>query len=359
MRTGVLCELPTLFEMSSMWKLTVTDFIRDPDDPTLHPVKDVLERPVMLQLRKIAFSALIYGFLVLVCLGGVVWFLYHQFAGVLPIHWSSNEPVLEFPVDLLFYNFFMPVAVQFFKPSEGLQKMYSWWFENCARALRLTSFMFGERQDDEEGRTVRTTWLAKLLFKSGDPSNPMTESDAQLGGADAYFIRDGEFVRAPASDSVRRPKGQAVFIPVTEDNVRLDGQPDPEDGETGPRSTNFMVVYIPPNFRMRIFCVVLSIWLFAAVTGVGITIGPLLLGRALLRTLVPKNLRMNDVYAFSIGIYIIGGIVYAITKSQAVVEWFNTSRTSWRNPTEAQKAISNNVVRVSSFPLFHIFAIHC
>lgn len=32
-------------------------FIRDPDDPTFHPVRDVLERNVVTQLRKIAFSA--------------------------------------------------------------------------------------------------------------------------------------------------------------------------------------------------------------------------------------------------------------------------------------------------------------
>ena len=333
--------------------LTALDFIRDPDDPTLHPVKDVLERPVMLQLRKIAFSALIYGFLVLVCLGGVVWFLFHQFEGVLPIHWSSNEPVLEFPVDLLFYNFFMPVAVQFFKPSEGLQKMYSWWFKKCARALRLTSFMFGDRHKDEEGHTVRKTWLATLLFKGSDATKPVIDpaekAAADVGEQDTYFLRNGRFVRAPASDSVRRPKGQAVFIPVTEDNKRLDGEPDPEDGETGPNSTNFRLVYIPPHFKMRIFLVVFSIWLFAAVTGVGITIGPLLLGRSLLRTLVPKNLRMNDVYAFSVGIYIIGGIAYIITTYQAVVDWFNGARMSWKNPSEAQQAIRNNIMRVNHF----------
>ena len=304
----------------------------------------------MLQLRKIAFSALIYGFLVLVCLGGVVWFLYHQFEGLLPIHWSSNEPVLEFPVDLLFYNFFMPVAVQFFKPSEGLQKMYSWWFKKCARALRLTSFMFGDRHDDEEGRAVRRTWHAKLLFKAGDLSRPVLTEDerraVEATDQDTYFLRDGRFVRAPASDSVRRAKGQPVFIPVTEDNKRLDGLPDPEDGETGPNSTNFKLVYIPPHFKLRIFLMVLSIWLFAAVTGVGVTVGPLLLGRTLLRTLVPRNLRMNDIYAFSIGIYIVGALVYTVTKYHKIVHWINRARTSWKYPGETQHAIRNSFLRV-------------
>ncbi|KLU90380.1 RING finger membrane protein [Magnaporthiopsis poae ATCC 64411] len=126
-------------------------FIRDPDDPEFHPVRDVLERNVTTQLRKILFSAFVYGALVMVCLGGVVWGLWASLPGVLPVHYSSNEPVLEFPLDLLFYNFLMPLAVKFFRPSDGLHAMYTWWFRCCARALRVTWFLFGERRIDEEG----------------------------------------------------------------------------------------------------------------------------------------------------------------------------------------------------------------
>ena len=98
------------------------------------------------------FSGLIYGALVVVCLGGVVWGLALALPNVLPIHYSSNEPVLEFPIDLLFYNFLMPLAVKFFRPSDGLHSMYTWWFRKCARVLRLTWFLFGERMVDEEGK---------------------------------------------------------------------------------------------------------------------------------------------------------------------------------------------------------------
>ena len=107
-------------------QLTRPDFIRDPDDPEFHPVRDVLERSFFTQLRKILFSALVYGGLVIVCLGGVVWGIRFAFSNVLPIHYSSNEPVLEFPVDLLFYNFLMPLAVKILKPSHALHAMYTW-----------------------------------------------------------------------------------------------------------------------------------------------------------------------------------------------------------------------------------------
>ena len=284
-------------------------FIRDPDDPTFHPVRDVLERSVSTQLWKISFSALVYGGLVLVCLGGVVWGVASSFDGIFPIQWSSTEPVLEFPVDLLFYNSLMPLAVKFFKPSTGLTKIYGWWFRKCARILRLTDFLFGEEQSDEQGRHVRRTWTDWLYRSKGDISKPaisdgeeITKQDRQL---DIYFLRDGKFVQAPASDQVRIPKNQPTFIEV-----------DPDDGEKlnlfPERNPElFTKVYIPPFFRLRIGVLILMIWLFAAGTGVSITVIPLVFGRYVFSKIMPSHVRMNDIYSFSLGIYVLGGTLYA------------------------------------------------
>ncbi|KAK2762599.1 hypothetical protein FQN54_000772 [Arachnomyces sp. PD_36] len=287
-------------------------FIRDPDDPTFHPVRDVLERNITTQLRKIAFSALVYGALVIFCLGGVVWGLAFAFKGVLPIHWSSNEPVLEFPVDLLFYNFVMPLAIRWIRPSDGLQEMYDWWFHKCARFLRLTNFLFGDRRVDEEGRHIRTTWRALLSGLKGDTENPVLPDGEKEEQKPAYFLRDGRFVRSPASDQVRIPKGGQVFVEVNENNERIDGAPDKEDGLHGKSNEMFAKVYIPPHFRLRICTFIFLIWVFAATTGVGTTIVPLVIGRRMISSLFPSHLRVNDIYAFSAGIYIFGGICYAI-----------------------------------------------
>ncbi|KAG6182982.1 hypothetical protein E4U36_002975 [Claviceps purpurea] len=314
-------------------------FIRDPDDPEFHPVRDVLERNLTTQLRKILFSAFVYGALVIVCLGGVVWGLYYAMPGVLPVHYSSNEPVLEFPVDLLFYNFLMPLAVKFFRPSDGLHAMYTWWFRKCARGLRLTYFLFGERRIDEEGtlqlnrETQVQAPLHKSLLLELDENNqviPKTWRDI-FDGRDAkpnptiskmemrnyrnkkanlvstgQLNKSGRFVRAPASDRVKIPKGQKVFLTVSERGHRKDGKPDTDLYS----SDQYQLVYIPPSFRARIFSFILFIWLFAAVTGVGFTIAPLVLGRAVFKTLIPAHIRTNDIYAFSIGIYILGSILY-------------------------------------------------
>lgn len=349
------------------------DFIRDPDDPEFHPVRDVLERNLTTQLRKILFSAFVYGALVIVCLGGVVWGLYYTMPGVLPIHYSSNEPVLEFPVDLLFYNFLMPLAVKFFKPSDGLHAMYTWWFRKCARGLRLTYFLFGERRIDEEGilqlssETKSKVPPHKWLLLELDENNtviPKTWRDTFDGGdakpnpsisrqemkdmrhKKAHLVNTGQlektgrFVRAPASDRVKIPKGQKVFLTVSERNHRKDGKDDTDLY----KSPQYQLVYVPPNFRARVFLFILFIWLFAAVTGVGFTIAPLVLGRTMFKTLIPAHIRTNDIYAFSIGIYVLGSLAYGLFRlrqlSAKFREWTGKLRNEITSGNSSKRAFS-------------------
>ncbi|KAI1261874.1 hypothetical protein F5Y18DRAFT_399887 [Xylariaceae sp. FL1019] len=315
-------------------------FIRDPDDPEFHPVRDVLERNVTTQLRKILFSAFVYGALVVICLGGVVWGLSLTLPHVLPIHYSSNEPVLEFPIDLLFYNFLMPLAVKFFKPSDALHAMYTWWFRKCASALRLTWFLFGERRIEEEGKltadpkrnlawwrtiflevdenieVVPKTWTSFFEGGKAKPSPKignkemafMSRKKRQLVDS-GQLVTSGRFVRSPASDQVKIPKGQPVFVDVPEERLV-------QEWPAGPTEMNlysddhYQAVYIPPWFRLRIFVFIFSIWIFAAATGVSFTILPLVFGRLVFKALIPAHIRTNDIYAFSIGIYVLGSVFY-------------------------------------------------
>jgi E3 ubiquitin-protein ligase MARCH6 len=253
-------------------------FIRDPDDPQFHPVRDVLERSVTTQLRKIAFSALVYGALVIICLGGVVWSLNQLTTGVLPIHWVSHAPSLELPLDLLFYNFLTPVIIKLYKPSEILSNISAWWFKLCARVLRLSNFLFGEKANEQEGRMVNGEW-----------------------------VFEGRYVRAPASDQARIPKGHPVFVEVDEKDVRKDDQQD----AGGVHNSNLVTkVYIPPWFRLRIGMFVFTIWIFAAVAGVSATILPLLFGRYLFSLILPIDVEMNDIHSFSLGLYTLGCLAY-------------------------------------------------
>ena len=263
------------------------------------------------------------------CLGGVVWGIVYALPGVFPIHWSSDEPVLEFPVDLLFYNFLMPMAVKFFKPSIGLNKIYGWWFRKCARVLRLSSFLFNDNRSDEEGRHVRHTWTDVLHGEQGDIRKPVISEDRQVlaedRGVRAIFLRDGKYVRTPGSDQVRIPKGATTFIEVDENDKRLDGIKDGDEDPYGRKMNLFMKVYIPPFFSTRIATFVCLIWLFAAFTGVSVTIVPLLFGRWVFARLAPNHLRMNDIYAFSIGIYVLGSAVWAVLNNRRIRDYIHAS----------------------------------
>ncbi|KAK3369789.1 hypothetical protein B0T24DRAFT_557943 [Lasiosphaeria ovina] len=366
-------------------------FIRDPDDPEFHPVRDVLERNVTTQLRKILFSAFVYGALVIVCLGGVVWGLALSLPTVLPIHYSSNEPVLEFPIDLLFYNFLMPLAVKFFRPSDGLHAMYTWWFRKCARVLRITWFLFGERRIDEEGHLAlgeesphrNLPWWRTLFLELDDSGNviPKTWKDTFEGGTasptlsiptdelitlnvkkinlvrSGQLISDGRFVRTPASDQVKIPKGKTVFLAVNENNTRQDEQPDQAD--TDIYSTNqYQLVFVPPHFRVRVFLFILFIWIFAAVTGVGITIVPLVFGRRMFKLLIPSHIRTNDIYAFSIGIYVLGSVAYTAfhlrTIYRAVEEWVVVAALSAYN-RDGVRRVLNTVLRIARVVYAYVF----
>lgn len=303
-------------------------FIRDPDDPTFHPVRDVLERSVTGQLRKIAFSAFVYGALVICCLGGVVWSLYYGFDGVLPIHWATTDPSMEFPLDLLFFNFLTPLVIKLFKPSDGLHEMYQWWFKKCARALRLSDFLFGEKNPDERGRHMRRTWSAWFQRKKGNVDEPVIGRDRQILAEDrdteVYFLFDGKYVRAPASDQVRIRRGQSVFVDVDVFDNRLDGKAE-DDPIHGKDSGLTETVYIPPYFRFRICLFVVAIWLFAAATGVGVTVIPLLFGRRLFSNFMPEGSHINDIYAFSVGIYILGAVAYGLFHLHNILNFMSNS----------------------------------
>lgn len=65
-------------------------FIRDPNDPQFHPIKEILERPVLTQLRKIGASGIMYSAMIFFGIGTVV-MVVSQFGGsVLPLRWSYS-----------------------------------------------------------------------------------------------------------------------------------------------------------------------------------------------------------------------------------------------------------------------------
>ncbi|KAF1822399.1 uncharacterized protein K489DRAFT_320855 [Dissoconium aciculare CBS 342.82] len=321
-------------------------FIRDPDDPTFHPVRDVLERNVTTQLRKIVFSALVYGALVILCLGGVIWSIGHIFEGIFPIQWISTEPVLEFPMDLLLYNFLTPLLIKLFKPSDAVHAMYAWWLRRCARALRLSHFLFDDRRKDEEGRHVHKSWITRLLLRRGNVDAALPEDhhlDAHDESTpDVYFQRDGKYVLTPCSDQYRPPKPGEAFLYATDNDAYI-------ADKDGNKNDHFSRVYIPPSFQLRVTLFMVCLWMFSAFTGLCATLVPLVFGRHLFGLFVPAGVQVNDIYAYSVGAYIIFGALYAGYKYNSAIRYlqdnaFIVDVKAWlssvaRNVTQALKCL--------------------
>ena len=284
-------------------------FIRDPDDPTFHPVRDVLERNVMTQLRKIAFSALVYGALVICCLGGVIWSIGQVFDEIFPITWYTTEPILEFPVDMLLYNFLTPIVIRLFKPSDTVNSMYAWWLRRCARALRLSHFLFDDRRKDEEGRFVHKSWRSFFLMRRPEGLLPADES------GHVSFQKNGMYTLTPSSDSFRPPnKAGEAFVHIDDcDACIVD--------KDGKKNDHFAKIYIPPLFRIRIGLFMVCLWLFSAFTGLCSTLLPLVLGRHLLARFLPEGMRVSDIYAYALGAYIVGGVMFVVLKGHSATTY--------------------------------------
>lgn len=288
-------------------------FIRDPDDPTFHPVRDVLERNVATQLRKIAFSALVYGALVILCLGGVIWTIGHAVKEIFPIHWVSTEPVIEFPMDLLLYNFVTPLVIRLFKPSDTVNSMYAWWLRRCARMLRLSHFLFDDRRQDEEGHYIHKTWSSLLTMRAANNKEATDADDHQAEDnqhSDVSFRRDGKYVLTPCNDQYRPPKPGEAFLHTDDDDVYI-------ADKDGKRNDHFAKVYVPPWFRVRITLFMVCLWMFSAFIGLCATLVPLMFGRYIFASFTLGTSQINDIYAYSVGAYVLLGAIFVAVKGRA------------------------------------------
>jgi E3 ubiquitin-protein ligase DOA10 len=294
-------------------------FIRDPNDPQFHPIREIIERPTLHQLRKIGVSGIIYAMLILLCFGLVVKAI-DLCGSVLPLQISSLQPVFEVPVDLLMSHILLPVTAHFVKPSSVLKSAWKWWFNSTARILRLSSFLFGTRVPDEEG----TIPFRVLLRFKRRPK--VDEIPSEL------FQPNGSFLRVPATDAIPLQRRKHMLIPVTEDNNRLDGV---EETDAQKNDVDFRVVYVPPHFSTRITLLFVWMWLYSVILGLAATLVPILLGRRIFHVVFGATTPTHDVYAYGLGIY---SLIATVLLTEFVAEKLTILRRS------DQGAVKNTLI---------------
>jgi E3 ubiquitin-protein ligase MARCH6 len=74
----------TVMRPGAMW------FIKDPQDQNSHPIRDILDRPTLTQLRKIFMSAILYSVVVCCVVGSVAGLLILGNKSILPFRWKNR-----------------------------------------------------------------------------------------------------------------------------------------------------------------------------------------------------------------------------------------------------------------------------
>ncbi|KAG0280310.1 hypothetical protein BGZ95_010589 [Linnemannia exigua] len=302
-------------------------FIRDPNDEGFHPVREILERPVFLQLRKLGTGALMYLTLIVLGVSLTTQSVYWIMNGVLPLRWPVDEPLSDIPVDMLLFHLAVPLTIRWMNPADRFKILFIGWWKKLAETMRLSSFMYGndgKRYPEEEGHIVYRTWKAWLLRYR--PPIPKVENNGTVGSgeeldvdAPVIFVPDGGLYRVPSTDRVVHLKNRRVLVPVDAEGRALDPKEDiPAEidpmmeilprGREPPRPINpkdhTVVVYTPPNFKRRLISFIVIMWtstmFFLALS----IVVPLVLGRFLVTFMTDRA--VHDVYSFVVGVYVVG-----------------------------------------------------
>lgn len=273
-------------------------FIRDPNDPGFNPIKDILERPVRNQMRKIGVSVLIYGALTVGAFGSVVWIVTYGLRGVTPLQWNAAEPVFEVPFDLLIFQILLPLTIKYVQPHKKVKAVWTQWFISTSKLLRLSHFMMGKAVKDEERYGP---WIRSRLVKSTLRSIWHTTNNDEL-------VASGSYKRVPGTDSLPMRVGKDMIMNVTKENDLLDST---EFDETKD-DPNYVVVYVPDHFRIRLYVFFSLLWAFAAALTVSCTIVPLVFGRRIAQGLSSK-IQSHDLFAYFYGVYALGAAIWALS----------------------------------------------
>ncbi|KZS94639.1 hypothetical protein SISNIDRAFT_410077 [Sistotremastrum niveocremeum HHB9708] len=296
----VLSACRSIMRPGAMW------FIKDPQDPTFQPIRDILDRRAMMQLKKLGFSALMYA----VFIGVGFWTMTYTLSLIsfgsysfLPLRVNARRPLSDIPVDLLFMHLVLPAAIHRAKPRRIALRCLVYWWRLLSRVFRLTSYMFGGRYPAEE--TAVTMWDEFISQVTGKPV-PSEKSTAFAGG----------FRRVPAKDTLALVKDQPTLVvtdatgqPVDEANrKRMELQDLEATNAKRNIRKDYMVIYAPDRFRERLIAFVIAVSISGVQASVLMLAIPISFGRQVFKLFMTEE--VHDGYSFVLGGYLLWSCFY-------------------------------------------------
>ncbi|PWN37556.1 uncharacterized protein FA14DRAFT_187648 [Meira miltonrushii] len=300
-------------------------FVRDAGDPNFHPIKDILERRSLEQLRKIGISGIIYSSILAVTLGLctriVAWTTY----GILPLNWNVHQTFSSVGFELVGIAVLLPVAAKAWFPGHWLKRAAKRWWRSTAHALSISSYLIGGRYPNEEVPTNSWDslkgWLLDHLRSIGvvaEQDQLTDENEVTTKGSIAW----GGYGRVPADD-------HAIMSSPLVIRTDASGQPIEARGKEAMKAQveaiekvttkkpQYTVVHLPDQFRARIITLFVAIWLTLCTILLTIFLPPLLIGRSTIQvikwqgsrnvTLAQQhNAPMHDGLAWFVGCCVFG-----------------------------------------------------
>jgi len=318
-------------------------FVSDPNDPQFQPIKEIIEKPVLYQLRKLFNSALMYLALIFGSIGGTVVLL--QIIGILwmyifngknrygigiiwPLNYEYSNSAIQFPIDLVLYLLLVPFVVNVSNTKVAAKKAIEFWFRKVSHWLHISEYMFKgkfedeesdcEDDEDDEDHVAEENNEEKDIPKATETSNenlenpenmedikeindintdnqeiPINEENNQTNKEKVVrkkHKRQFRKMRVPNTDRIKITPGEKILIPMN-DGEPLFGR----EGETPEEvKTNWIIIYRPDHFKLRVYGLILLHWLTCITLFSSVFAIPLLLGRYVVKVIDTKYYSFNN-----------------------------------------------------------------
>jgi E3 ubiquitin-protein ligase MARCH6 len=177
-----------------------------------------------------------------------------------------------------------------FRPKRSVKNWATKLWKYFARWFRLTSYFFGGRYDSEEIPSW-DWWTGKMVKRNG--------------------TFEGSFRRVPATDYIALGRDVRATARVHEDGTPFDEEAvelieqqnvEAERAQHDP-GKDYMIVYLPPFFRYRLFAFMLSMWSVCAVMFGLVVAIPIQLGRSIFSVIISRE--VHDGYSLLLGFYLL------------------------------------------------------
>ncbi|CAK9869462.1 unnamed protein product [Sphagnum jensenii] len=235
-------------------------FLRDPADPNYNPFRDLIDDPIHKHARRVLLSVVVYGSLIVMLVFLPVQLAISIAPYMFPFDIRVSDPFTEIPADMLLFHICIPFAVEHFRPRATIKTVLSHWFSTAGWVLGLSEF----------------------LLPGPLPNVDNNEQQRRVG----------------VQDQQNAPPHQGAY-------------------------SCFMISRY--QFVMQILLLLFGAWITLLAFNSTMVLLPVCLGRAIFASLsqlpYTRGAKCNDLYAFSIGCYILWATVVAV---RYIVDYLRT-----------------------------------